>query len=84
MLQINQEILKASKNDHNSWKALQLICLYGKDLFRLFYKLLLFTVLCFKWSVKKNCVAKILLAIRDIFLYEVDRNFSSRQLHVQS
>ena len=37
----------------------------------------LFTVLWFKWSVKKHCVAKVLLAISDIFLHENNGNYSS-------
>ena len=37
----------------------------------------LFTVLWFKWSVKKNCVPKVLLAIWDIFLHENNRNYNS-------
>ena len=37
----------------------------------------LFTILWFKWSVKKHCVAKVLLAIWEIFLHENNRNYNS-------
>ena len=29
LTQINQEILRASKNNHSIWKALQLMCTYS-------------------------------------------------------
>ena len=32
---------------------------------------------CFKWSAKKHCVAKVLLAIWEIFLHENNRNYNS-------
>ena len=47
----------------------------GEDLLRTFYKL--FTVLCFKWSVKKHCVARILQGILERFLRENNRNYNS-------
>ena len=37
----------------------------------------LFTILWFKWSVKKHCVAKVLLAIWEIFLHENNCNYNS-------
>ena len=37
----------------------------------------LFTVVWFKWSVKKSCMAKVLLAVWGIFLYEYNRNYHS-------
>ena len=37
----------------------------------------LFMILRFKWSVKENCVTKILLAICESFSYENDDNFNS-------
>ena len=49
----------------------------GEDLLRAFYKFFMFTVFCFKWSVKKHCVAKILQGIWRRFLYENNRNFNS-------
>ena len=33
-------------------------------------KVVLFSVLRFKWSVKKSCIANVLLAIWEIFLHE--------------
>ena len=35
---------------------------------------ILFTVLSFKWSVKKHCLAKILQGVWETFLYENSRN----------
>ena len=40
-------------------------------------QVVLFTVLWFKWSVRKHCVAKVLLAIWEIFLHENNRNYNS-------
>ena len=37
----------------------------------------LFTVLRFKWSVKRDCAAKILQRIRERFLYGHNRNYNS-------
>ena len=37
----------------------------------------LFTILWFKWSVNKHCVAKILLASWEILLHENNRNYNS-------
>ena len=37
----------------------------------------LFTILWFKWSVKKHFVAKVLVAIWEIFSHENDRNYNS-------
>lgn len=34
-----------------------------------------FTILCFKWSMKEHCVATILLAIWGTFLYEINCKF---------
>ena len=36
-----------------------------------------FTILCFKWSVKEHCIARILLAFWVTFLYENNCNFNS-------
>ena len=33
-------------------------------------QVVLITVLCFKWSVKKKCVAKVLQGVWERFLYE--------------
>ena len=43
-------------------------------------QVVLFTVLWFKWSVKKHCVAKVLLAIWESFLHENNRNYISYRL----
>ena len=40
-------------------------------------QVVLFTVLCFKWSVKKHCEAKTLQGIRETFLYESNCNYNS-------
>ena len=40
-------------------------------------QVVLFTVLWFKWSVKKCCIAKVLLAIWEIFLNENNCNYNS-------
>ena len=37
----------------------------------------LFTVLWFKWSVKKHCIAKVLLVNWETFLHENNRNYNS-------
>ena len=43
-----------------------------------------FTVLYFKWSVKKHCVAKILQGIWKIFLYENNCNYNSYKFSYKS
>ena len=43
-----------------------------------------FTVLCFKWSVKKHCVANILQGIWMIFLYENNCNYNSYKFSYKS
>ena len=48
----------------------------SEDLLRAL-KVAFFTVLCFKWSVKKHCVAKISQGIWERFLYENNRNYNS-------
>ena len=40
-------------------------------------QVVLFTVLWFKWLVKKYCVAKFSLVIWEIFLHENNRNYNS-------
>ena len=40
-------------------------------------QIVLFAILWFKWSVKKHCVAKVLLAIWEIFLHENNRKNNS-------
>ena len=40
----------------------------------------LFTVSCFNWSLKKNCVAKILLGVWEIFSYKNNCNHNSYKL----
>ena len=39
-------------------------------------QVVLFKVLCFKWSVKKHCVEKILQEIWKRFLYENNHNYN--------
>ena len=39
-------------------------------------QVVLFTILCFKGSVKKHCIAKILQGIWERFLYENNRNYN--------
>ena len=75
---VNPESLK---NNHGSLKVLQLtwikfasICWEGSQ------KKKLFTISCFKWSVQKNCAAKILLAIWEKFLEENNCNYNSYKL----
>ena len=40
-------------------------------------QVVLFTVLWFKWSVRKSCVAKVLLAIWEVFSVENNQNYHS-------
>ena len=40
-------------------------------------QVVLFTVLRFKWSVKKHSVTKVLLEILEMFLHENNRNYNS-------
>ena len=62
-VQINQEILEASKNNHSSWRALQLMYTQLANTCGRFLQIVLFKVLHFKLLVKKHCVAKILQGI---------------------
>ena len=50
------------------------VSIVDKNLRRAFYRLFYSQ---FKWSVKKRCVAKVLLVIREIFLHENNRNYNS-------
>ena len=52
--QLNQEILKTSKNNH---KKLFNYCAHSLRGFT--EEIVLLKVLCLKWSVKKRCVAKV-------------------------
>ena len=47
-----------------------------EDLLRRFYRLF-YSVSWFKWSVKKHCLAKVLIANSETFLHEKIRNYSS-------
>ena len=40
-------------------------------------QVVLFIILCLKWSVKKYCVRKILQRTRETFLYEHNRHYNS-------
>ena len=42
-------------------------------------QVVLFTGLCFKWSVKKHCIAKNLQRIWETFTYENNRNYNSHK-----
>ena len=77
MFQINKEILKASKNNHSSWRATQLIHTQLARIWRRFERVVLFKILCLKWPVKKYCAGKILQGISERFLYENDRDYNS-------
>ena len=61
LFQVNQGILKASKNKYNSWEALYLMCLQLTRICWGHSASSLFTNLCYRWSVKEHSVAKILL-----------------------
>ena len=73
---MNQEILKAEKTITTVRKLFQLVCPWRCGFAENVLQVILFTVLWFKWSVKKNCVA-ILLAIWERFLHENNRNYIS-------
>ena len=53
------------------------ITIVGQDLPRTYYRFFFFPVLSFKWSVKKHCVTKVLLAIWEIILRENNCNYNS-------
>ena len=72
LYQINQEILKASKNNRDCSKAFRLMCRAIEGVLQV----VLFIVLWFKWSVQIQCVAKVLLAIWKIFLHKSNRNYN--------
>ena len=63
----NLESLKKQLQEFKSFSTIVLIV--GEDLLRAFYRLF--------YSLKKHCVAKVLLAIWEIFLYENNRNYNS-------
>ena len=69
LCQINQEIVKASNNNRNSSEAFHLMCPWLASV--------LFTVWGIKWSVKKPCIAKVLVPIWEIFLHENNCNYNS-------
>ena len=61
-------MLKASKNNHACLKVIQLMCTQSwRGCADGVLHILQFTVFCFKLSVKKHCVAEVLLADWDIF-----------------
>ena len=43
----------------------------------IFLEVVLFTVLWFKWSVKKHCAAKVLLALWETFWHQYNYNYNS-------
>ena len=73
---MNQEFLKSSKNYRNSLKGFQLMCYSWRGFGESLLQFILFIVLWFKWSVKKHCVAKVLLEVSQIFLHENNRNYN--------
>ena len=76
--QINQEILKTSKNNCKFSKAFHLMCHYlARICWEHSIQVFLFAVFWFKWSVKKHCVTKVLLAIWETILLENNRNYNS-------
>ena len=63
--------MKASKTNHNSWKALQLMCIYLAKIYWGSSASCLFTVLYFKSSVKKTLSSKSFTSrLRNIFNFE--------------
>ena len=70
-------IPESLKNNRNSSKAFQLIFHSWWGFAEGVLQVVLFTILLFKWSVKKHCVAKVLLAIWEIFLHENNCNYNS-------
>ena len=80
LCQIYQEILKASKTNHSSWKALHLMCTllariwWGHSTSFLVYDFV-FQVISEK--TRKHCVARILQGILERFLYENNCNYNS-------
>ena len=73
--------LRASKNNCNSSKAIQLMRPY---LSWVFYRLCYIQFLRFKWSVKKHSILKVLLAIWEISLNENIVNFNSNRFSNKS
>ena len=65
------ENLKASRKNYSSWKALQLMCLQLPRVYCGHSASCFIYFFCFKWSVKKNSAAKILLAIWETFFMKV-------------
>ena len=67
--------MKASKNNYTSFNNYNFVITlqswqgFAGDVLQV----VLFTVLWFKWSVKKHCVAKVLLGIWETFLDENNR-----------
>ena len=77
LCQINQETLKARKRIvtvrklfsqcvHSWWRFAEGVL-----------QVVLCTILWFRWSVKKHCVAKVLLATWQIFFHKNNRDYSS-------
>ena len=71
LCQGNQEILKASKNNCNSSRALQPMYPSWLWFAEGVLQVALFSVLLFKRSVKKHCVEEILLAIWEYFYMKI-------------
>ena len=77
LCQINQEIWKTRKIIGAVGKLFNQCAHNWRGFAEGVLKVVFFTVLCFKWSVKKHCVAKILQGIWERFLYENNRNYNS-------
>ena len=75
LCQINQDILKAPKNNCNKWKAFQPMCQW--DLLLRAYYSLFYLQFCDSNDQWKNTVARVLLAVWEIFLHENNHNYNS-------
>ena len=73
----NLESLKKKKKNRNSLKVFQPMCPWLARIFWERLQVVLFTILWFKWSVKKHCLGQVLLATWEIFLHEKSRDSNS-------
>ena len=75
----NKENLKVIKNTMRNQEILKASCItltVGK-LFNYCVQFVLFTLLCFNWSVEKHRVTKILQRVWETFLYQNSRKYNS-------
>lgn len=67
----SKEILKCSKNYHNSCKSPKVMWKkIAKNLLGVFEKSF-YLRFCFKWSVKKHCIENIVLTVWEIFFMKI-------------